>query len=145
MTTLIIRRGSFGGALREVSRELRVGRTSTRSAQVPLDVIEDADGYTVLAVLPGVAPEAIEVQLVEQQLTITAELRLPELPEGARYRLHELAGGRFERSLHFAYPIDADAVQANYNHGLLTLRLPKAESAKPRRIEVVGAASVIEQ
>jgi len=139
MTNVIVRRR----ALREIGRELRAA--GARSARVPLDVIEDADGYTVIAVLPGVAPEAIEVQLSERELTIAGELRLPEPAEGARYRLRELAGGRFSRGLRLAFPIDADAVEARYAHGMLTLRLPKADAAKPRRIAVADEAAVIEQ
>lgn len=144
MTTVIVRRAGRPGTLREIGRELRAGRPAAPSASIPLNVIEDADGYSVVAVLPGVAPESIEVQLTDQVLSIAAELRLPELAEGSRYRLRELAGGRFERSLRLAYPIDADAVQASYSQGLLSLRLPKAESAKPRRIAVAGGESVIE-
>ncbi len=145
MTTVIVRRGGLPNTLREIGRELRVGQAATRSASIPLDVIEDADGYSVLAVLPGVAPEAIEVQLAEQTLSIAGELSLAEPSAGSRYRLRELAGGRFERNLRLAYPIEADAIQTSYSHGLLSLRLPKAESAKPRRIEVAGAEAVIEQ
>lgn len=144
MTTIIVRRGALPNTLREIGRELRAGRAAGRSASIPLDVIEDADGYSVLAVLPGVAPESIEVRLAGQALSIAGELRLPELAEGSRYRLRELAGGRFERSLRLAYPVDADAVQANYSHGLLSLRLPKAESSKPRRIAVSGPEAVID-
>ena len=139
MTTILVGRR----ALREAGRELKA--TGARSGRVPLNVVEDAEGYTVLAVLPGVGPEAIEVQLAEQELTIAGELRLPEPAEGARYRLRELAGGRFARTLRLAFPIDADAVEAHYAHGLLTLRLPKAEAAKPRRIAVADGEAVINQ
>ncbi len=139
MTTLIIRRRPL-----EALRSRRELRATEASLSVPLNIIEDADGYTVTALLPGLTPETIDLQLNDRTLTIGGELRLPEPAEGASYRLRELSGGRFERSVSFAYPLDGAAVTATYSNGVLTLRLPKAESAKARRI-TIEEAGVLEQ
>jgi HSP20 family protein len=139
VTTLLIRRGP-AAALRP-RRELRAAQSTLR---VPLNITEDADGYTLTALLPGLTPETIDLQLNDRTLTIGGELRLPEAAEGASYRLHELSGGRFERSVGFAYPLDGAAVVASYSNGVLTLRLPKAEAAKPRRINV-DEVNVVQQ
>jgi HSP20 family protein len=139
MTTLLVRRVPIA-ALRP-RRELRAAEARLA---VPLNVAEDAEGYTVTALLPGLAPEAIDLQLSDRTLTIGGELSLPELPEGAGYRIRELAGGRFQRSVSFAYPLEGGAVTAAYVNGVLTLRLPKAEAARPRRI-AVEEAGVLQQ
>jgi HSP20 family protein len=139
MTTLLVRRSPLG-ALRP-RRELRAAEARL---SVPLNIAEDAEGYTLTALLPGLTPEMIDLHLSDRTLTIGGELQLPEPAEGARYRLRELSGGRFERSVSFAYPLDGGAVTASYSNGMLTLRLPKAESAKARRISV-EEAGVLQQ
>lgn len=138
MATVIVRRTPIG-ALRELRRELRA---APRLLRVPLNISEDAEGYTLVALLPGLTTETINLELADRTLSISGELQLPEPAEGARYRLHELSGGRFERSVNFAYPIDGTAVQATYANGLLTLRLPKADTAKLRRISINESATI---
>lgn len=119
-------------------------RTSTRPVAVPFNIAEDAEGYTVQAALPGINPNELEINLEEQELTVRGEFKARELPEGARYHRREQAIGRFERSFRFPVSIDGEAVQASYEYGILTLRLPRAEAAKPRRIEVQTGSKVIE-
>ncbi len=101
-----------------------------------LDVMEDSDAYTVTASVPGVDPEAIDVTLTENVLTIKGETKSEEEKKEANYHLRERRFGRFSRSITLPTPVDADHIEATQENGVLTLRLPKVESAKPKRIEI---------
>ena len=100
------------------------------------DVMEDGDGYIIRAALPGIHPDNLELTLAGQTLTIRGEAQEPELPASARYHWRERATGRFDRSIQFPVPVDADGVQSSYADGLLTVYVPKAEAFRPRRIAV---------
>jgi HSP20 family protein len=100
------------------------------------DVVEDGDGYIIRAALPGIHPDDLELTLAGQTLTIRGESQEPELPSSARYHWRERATGRFERSIQFAVPVEADGVQSSYTNGLLTVYVPKTEAFRPRRIPV---------
>lgn len=113
-------------------------------ASFAYDVVEDPEGYTVRAVLPGINPNDLDISLSGQTLTIRGEVKEQELPQGARYYLRERATGRFARSIEFPVPLDADAVQANYEQGVLTVRVPKAAEVRPRRISVQAQPTLIE-
>jgi HSP20 family protein len=118
--------------------------SSTSHVTVPFNIAEDAEAYLVAAALPGINPDELEISLDEQELMVRGAFKAQELPEGARYHRREQAVGNFERSFRFPLAINGDGVQASYAHGILTLRLPKAEAAKPRRIAVQTGANVLE-
>ena len=103
----------------------------------PLDVEETADGYTVKASLPGYKPEEVNVTVMGDTLTIEAEHK-PENEEGRNYLLRERRFGKVMRSITLPAAIESNGVQAWYEHGELILTLPKAESVKPRRIEITS-------
>jgi HSP20 family protein len=103
---------------------------------VAVDVIENADGYLVKASLPGIKPEELEVTYNNNILTIKGEVKEEKDVEDARYYMRERRFGSFSRSFTLPSNIQADAIQANYEQGVLTLTLPKAEEAKPKRIQV---------
>jgi HSP20 family molecular chaperone IbpA len=105
-------------------------------SQSAYTIEEDGEGYTIRDSLPGIDPQQLEISLAGQTLTIRGELKEPQLPEGVRYHLRERAAGQVMRSFRFPLPVDADAIQAQYEHGVLTIRMPKAEQAKARRISV---------
>lgn len=106
------------------------------SETLPIDVVESAEGFTVHAIVPGIAPQDLDISVNDQILTIKGEWKQPELPQGTTFHVRERGTGRFERTIRFPLPLNADAVQAQYEHGILTLNLPKAEMVKPRRINV---------
>jgi HSP20 family protein len=133
MNSVLVRR-PFGNYLFQMANSAQ--RTDVRVLEVPFNVLEHAEGYVVSAVLPGLKSEEIEINLANNVLTISGEIKAPELPEGARFHLREQATGRFERSLKFNQAVDGNAVTASYEAGVLTLSLPKAEEAKPRKISV---------
>ena len=113
-----------------------VRRASAQQSQQVYDVAEDGEGYTLQLALPGIDPNELDISLAGQVLTIRGELKEAELPQGARYHLRERAAGRFERSIRFPLPLQPDAVDARYEHGVLTVRVSKAEEVKPHRITV---------
>jgi HSP20 family protein len=105
---------------------------------VPIDVEETGDAYMVTASLPGWKPEDVNVSIQDQTLTISGEYKSAEPAEQSAktYHLRERAFASFSRSVTFALPVDADQAQAAYENGILTLTLPKAESAKPKVIKI---------
>jgi HSP20 family protein len=107
-----------------------------RRSDVGLSVSEDEHGYKVSAVLPGLDVGKLDISVLERQLKISGEFARQELPEGARWHRQERSQGAFERVLRVAQPLDADKVEAEYRNGILEIRLPKAESALPKKIAV---------
>jgi HSP20 family protein len=101
-----------------------------------LDVEETEDGFTLHVELPSVAPEDVEVSLEENVLTIAGERRFYEGKESDGFRRIERSFGRFHRAVRLPDRVDGAHVAATYKDGLLTVTVPKAEEAKPRRIEV---------
>jgi HSP20 family protein len=110
---------------------------SVATAGIPVDVEETGDAYVVTASLPGWKPEDVNVTVQKGTVTIAGEWKAePEADKGKTYHLRERQMASFRRSISFGMPIDADKVQASYDNGVLTLTLPKAESAKPRTIKI---------
>jgi len=101
----------------------------------PIDVKENDESFTVKALLPGIHPEDLNIQIVNEILTISGELR-SDRDEGANYLLAERPGGRFHRVLTLPTPLDSSKVKAELENGVLTLDIPKVEEAKPRKIKI---------
>lgn len=107
-----------------------------------LDIHETDSNYTVVANLPGLTADAFSVTLHDGVLTISGELPQPQVVEGGRVLMQERAFGKFSRSVSLPQPVDAEAVEANFENGVLALNLPKAAHAQPRQI-AVKSGSVI--
>ena len=101
-----------------------------------LDVIEHEDGYTVKASVPGITPDNLNVTLEDNVLTIQGEVKEDETIEESNYHIRERRTGSFSRSVRFPVPVEGDKVEAEYENGVLTLTIPKAEAVKPKRIAV---------
>lgn len=102
-----------------------------------VDVYENADDALVVeAYVPGASPEAIDVQVERGVLTIRGDVAANETPSDRHYLLREHRTGRFTRSLQLPTSYTADPSEASYQNGVLRLVFPKAEEAKPRRIQV---------
>ena len=102
-----------------------------------VDVVEDSSGITLYADLPGVSKDKLQLQTESDTLTIEAELGI-SLPEGIQSTHTEVALGRFRRTFRLSKELDPSKVSAKLVRGVLTLRIPKAEHAQPRRIQVDG-------
>ena len=101
-----------------------------------LDVSENDDEYVVKATVPGIKPEDLDITYTGNTLTIKGETRAEETREDERYHLRERRFGSFQRTIALPSTVDADNIQAKCEDGVLTLQLPKAEEAKPRRVSV---------
>jgi HSP20 family protein len=108
---------------------------------MPLDAYRSGDEYVIAFDLPGVAPDAIELDVERNVLTVKAERRPPEVPEDVEMQVAERPLGAFSRQLFLGETLDTEKIAASYDAGVLTLRIPIAERAKPRRIAVTGADS----
>jgi len=108
-----------------------------RSGWCPaMDVYEDSDALYVQAELPGMKKEQIELSLQDGMLTLAGERKLDAPEQGTETYRSERLMGRFHRTLALHVPVEADKVKATYQDGILTVTLPKAETAKPRQIQV---------
>ena len=101
----------------------------------PVDVIEDTAGITLRADLPGVPKDKVGLHVEADSLTIEGEMSLA-MPEGMQASYAEVSVPRFRRVFTLSKELDTGKVSAEFKHGVLTLRIPKAEQAKPRRIDV---------
>jgi HSP20 family protein len=105
-----------------------------RTARLPLDAYATDDAFVLTANVPGVKPEDVEITFEGEELTIRGKFQ--PAAESQNYLRHELFHGAFERRLSFNVPVEADAIEAVYEQGVLTLRVPKAEAVKPKQIKV---------
>ena len=101
---------------------------------MPVDIAENAEGYTVKASVPGVKPEELDINIENNVLTIRAERKAEESND--ELRLQERYYGRLERCFTLPAEVDASKAEAKLEHGVLTLSLPKAEAVKPKTIKV---------
>jgi len=111
---------------------------------LPLDVFETEDAVVVLAAAPGIAPEALEITVNKGTITLSGQVpnvAESESAKGATWHLHELSHGTFRRTMTLPFDIDAAQADATFEHGMLRLRLPKAEAAKPRQIKITVAGT----
>lgn len=117
--------GRFGGLLGD-----------TNGALPSVNVFQDDDGVTVTAGLPGVSPEDLSVETEADVLRISAKRATPEGVKGEQYHRRERSYGDFSRELRLPAGLDTVKIEAGLADGVLTVRLPRAESARPRKIEV---------
>ncbi len=104
-----------------------------------VDVVETPEAYLLRAEMPGVNPDDIEITLAGDVLTIRGEKVVENTLEGESWCLSERTGGRFERSFKLPGPLADDQVEAESRHGILAIRVLKAEQAKARRIKIRSA------
>jgi HSP20 family protein len=102
-----------------------------------VNIYEEDDRYVVEAMAPGLDPETVEITVTQNRLTASGEKR--GLPEGVKADLcHrvERAGGRFQRAVNLPGEIDRERIDAEYRNGMLRITVPKAEAARPKKIQV---------
>lgn len=114
------------------------GRNAARQERAllpPVDVLEDSTGITLYADLPGVPKDQLHLRVEGDQLAIEAEVSLP-VPENMTAGHAEVTLSRYRRTFTLSKELDAEKVSADLNQGVLRVRIPKAEHAQPRKIEV---------
>lgn len=113
----------------------RVMGTRARPAAMPIDAYRKGDSFLVQFDLPGVASDSIELTVERNVLTVHAERARAEAGD-VEMIIAERPQGTFSRQLFLGDTLDGDSIEADYAAGVLTLRIPVAERAKPRRVEV---------
>jgi len=103
-----------------------------RDQTLGVNVREEDDAYVLSALVPGLKSDEVNIQVLEDVLRIQGEYKADE----SNYIVRELPNGSFTRTLRLPAAIDAEHVEANITDGVLTLRLPKAESARPKQIKI---------
>jgi HSP20 family molecular chaperone IbpA len=111
------------------------GGRSDATMLPPVDVIEDSGGITLFADLPGVSKDTLSLQLESDSLTIEGELAI-ETPQGMESSYAEVRIPRYRRVFALSKDLDGEKASAEFKNGVLKLRVPKAEHAQPRKIEV---------
>lgn len=112
--------------------------TRSRPAAMPLEAWREGDQFAIAFDLPGVQADSIDLGIEGNALTVRAE-RAPRAPEGAEMLASEQPRGVFSRQVILGEQLDTGAITAGYEAGVLTVRIPVAEHAKPRRIQVEAA------
>jgi HSP20 family protein len=113
------------------------GNGGTMRRWVPaMDLLETADHFVLRADLPGMTQDDVKIELEDSTLTVSGERRSEHEDKQEGYYRVERAFGSFSRSLTLPKGIDADAVTASFENGVLEIRVPKPEERKPRRISI---------
>ena len=126
-----------------MSDNKQVSRTGTeqdqqRAVLPSVDVFEDASGITLLADMPGVSKDNLDLKIEGDSLLIEGNAQ-PKTPEGLEAIYAEVRVPRYRRSFTLSHELDTARIDANLKDGVLTLRIPKQAHAQPRRIEVTSA------
>ena len=113
-------------------RQLSRRAMQTREHSLDINIREEEDAYVLSALVPSLNAEDVNIQVLDDVLRIEGEYKAEE----SNYLVRELPSGSFTRTLRLPSVIDAEKVEARIADGMLTLTLPKAESARPKRISV---------
>lgn len=128
--------------LQKKEAELEKGVEHTRATRVftpTVDIVEHKNDIVVLADMPGVDEKSVDITLEKELLTIYGRVE-PEVPENHRLAISEYSVGDYKRTFTISNQVDRDHIEASVKDGVLKLVLPKAESAKTRKIPVSGNA-----
>ena len=125
---------------REFDRMFDQALNQARQPSFPMDAYRSGDTIVVHFDLPGVDPSSIDLEYERQTLTVSAQ-RTWQPTEGDQLLAAERVHGRFQRQILLGEGLDANGLKANYEHGVLTVTIPVAEKAKPRKINVELGAS----
>jgi HSP20 family protein len=103
---------------------------------VPLDMYETDTEVVVKASVPGIKPDDLQITVTDDVLTIKGELKAEQEIKRENYHMQEHRYGAFQRSIRLPVPVRSDKAEAVFEHGVLTLTLPKTEEVKPKQIKV---------
>jgi HSP20 family protein len=123
------------------------GNTGTwsRPSAMPMDAYRSGNEFVVAFDLPGVSPDAVELNVERNVLTVKAERRPNPVGDDVEMQVAERPLGVFSRQLFLGDTLDTEHISASYDAGVLTLRIPVAEQAKPRRIEISNTDRTVKQ
>jgi len=130
-------------AFREIDRITEELLSERRARQIPVDAYRRGDEFKVELDMPGVDAGSIELTVEKDVLTVGAT-RTNAQTEGDQIYATERAHGEFSRQLFLGESLDRDGVAAAYENGVLTITIPVAEQAKPRKVEIAHAGNVVQ-
>ena len=107
-----------------------------------MDLVQTEEDVIIKATLPGIKPDDLEITFTDNTLTIKGQTQEDQEVKEANYHLRERRFGSFARSVSLGSHINVEKIQANYDSGVLTLTLPKAEEVKPKRIAIKSAKMI---
>ncbi|MFF7244576.1 Hsp20/alpha crystallin family protein [Embleya sp. NPDC008237] len=122
--------------LDRLAQQLLVPGNPSRPTAMPMDAYRDGEVYVVAFDLPGVTPEAIDIDVERNMLTVKARREPVAKADEVQMELSERPVGVFSRQIVLADTLDTERIDADYEAGVLTLRIPIAERAKPRKISI---------
>ena len=123
--------------LRRVSEALDRASFSTAAPVFPaVNVWQNDEAAAIIAEVPGVEPQDIDISVKDDVLTIAGERRAPGLPEGASWQRRERAFGRFSRAIRLPFRVDSDLVEARFADGVRRIAVRRPEADRPRRVEI---------
>jgi HSP20 family protein len=135
----IFRENPFGDSLGTVwsRNEPRTGRAAF---PMPLDVYSTDNDIVILAAVPGMRPDDLDLTIQKNTLMISGELQSPTDVENSNptWYVRELVEGTYRRSVTLPFAVDAEAAEATFEHGILRIVLPKAEESRPKKVAITG-------
>ncbi|MFD3730456.1 Hsp20/alpha crystallin family protein [Streptomyces sp. NPDC058632] len=137
---MLMRTDPFRELDRLTQQLLNTTGTWSRPSAMPMDAYREGEEYVIALDLPGVSTDAIEIDVERNMLTVKAERRPVTKADDVQMELSERPLGVFSRQVVLADTLDTERIKADYDAGVLTLRIPIAERAKPRRIAIGGSA-----
>ncbi|MFE2475250.1 Hsp20 family protein [Streptomyces sp. NPDC059389] len=133
---MLMRTDPFREMDRIVQQLAGTSGTWSKPSVMPMDAYRDGDAYVIAFDLPGVNTEAIDIDVERNMLTVKAERRPVLKADSVKMELAERPLGVFSRQIMLADTLDTEHIEADYDAGVLTLRIPIAERAKPRKISI---------
>ncbi len=131
--TFYVQTYPFGYAQDRPYRRMARRWIEDREQTLGVNVHEEGDAYILSALVPGITSDELNIQVLDDVVRIEAEYKAEE---NDGYLVHEIPSGSFTRTLRLPASLDAEHVEADVTNGVLTLRLPKVESARPKQIKI---------
>ncbi|MGW7210691.1 Hsp20/alpha crystallin family protein [Streptomyces sp. NPDC054837] len=138
---MLMRTDPFRELDRLTQQLLNTNGTWSRPSAMPMDAYREGEEYVIAFDLPGVASDAIDIDVERNMLTVKAERRPVTKADDVQMELSERPLGVFSRQVVLADSLDTEHIKADYDAGVLTLRIPIAERAKPRKIAISGGSA----
>ncbi|MEU8541251.1 Hsp20/alpha crystallin family protein [Streptomyces sp. NPDC048717] len=137
---MLMRTDPFREMDRIVQQLAGTSGTWSKPSVMPMDAYRQGDEYVIAFDIPGVSADAIDIDVERNMLTVKAERRPAEKSDSVQMELSERPLGVFSRQVVLADTLDTERIEADYDAGVLTLRIPIAERAKPRKIVISGGS-----
>ena len=128
------------GRTQQLTRHPRLsseGKVEERRVHFPVDVIEDDDKFTITAILPGLIPDEIDIQIQDKNVSLKGEFK-NTFEEESTYIIRERPSGKFTRIITLPDMLNASKAEAKMENGVLSLNIPKSDEAKPKSIKITS-------